>query len=337
MLWVRRTAWNLKLKLLTTRRRMMMAAFAGSAVLVMLWYILAFWFDYDVSSVFTGNRWPPWSVYRPTACPTFDRTRNWLDIPGSVYVIHHAPLADRRAVLTTALDAQQLTAPAVQWVTRVSDASRDDTEDTQRLDAMWRDPTVHMTSPERYETVYRATEPSWRLRAHPNHEITLPAQRFLALGLKHRVAYQRMLNTPGVEHALVLEDDVSFREFPTPASSPALGRGFKSRLFDEYWSQLPCDYDLLFLGSMWDSPGSAFHNPVVGDQRVYRRRSTRTTDAYVVSRKGAQRILEVLLPITMAIDWQLNWVIAQQKLVVYWASPPLIDQGSHTGKFKTAL
>ncbi len=234
----------------------------------------------------------------------FCTVQNWLDLPNSIYIIHHSPLTDRRAFISQELLSANLPLSQAHWVTQLLPTDPPDSAtdtNTALLDSLFANRSIYYSDTSRYVEFYRATDPHWRWpdQSEP-FQVDLPAARFMALGLKHRIAFLRMLEA-GAQHALILEDDVHFFNPAPGALQTSTTNQFRDRLL-EYWSQLPCDYDMFFLGSMYER-SAKFHNVVVGEQRVYRRRSTRTTDGYVVSAKGARRILEVLLPLTMAIDW----------------------------------
>jgi GR25 family glycosyltransferase involved in LPS biosynthesis len=156
----------------------------------------------------------------------------------------------------------------------------------------------------------------------------------ISLALKHLYVYKEI--SEKYENALILEDDVIFHE------------NFVS-LLTSYISQLPESYDMLFIGD-----GCNFHIP--HDQQkpncnVYERGThpvhwggdgiTRCTDAYVISKKCAREITELVNNIFInvepkiykGVDWWLNDIARKKKFIVYWAEPTISSQGSQMGIF----
>lgn len=168
-----------------------------------------------------------------------------------------------------------------------------------------------------------------------SHEVTLFTPEFerskASLMLKHFDAYRKISNA--YEEALIFEDDVILCE------------NF-AEIFANYTTQLPDDYDLIFLGD-----GCGYHIPpyrIEPDTYFYEKGvyptfwggngATRCTDSYIISKKGAARLCEYIehspFKIALPIDWWLNQAARDTKLKVYWAEPTLITQGSERGIFK---
>ena len=156
----------------------------------------------------------------------------------------------------------------------------------------------------------------------------------ISLIAKHFEAYSLVAK----EHdfALILEDDA------------ILADNFAAVL-DTYISQLPPDFDCMYLGDCCD-----LHVPdymLMNDTNVYLKSvqsqgwggagSTKCTDSYYISKKYAHKMLEYFSEIKYIInkpaDHWFNDVYRDLNMKVYWAEPTIVSQGSHKGLFSTAL
>jgi GR25 family glycosyltransferase involved in LPS biosynthesis len=150
---------------------------------------------------------------------------------------------------------------------------------------------------------------------------------FIATFLSHLSCY-----TQDFDVALVLEDDA------------ILCQNF-SNILDNYMSQLPSDWDMLFIGDACD-----FHIPVTTpDRNVYFKSreqtswgghgATRSASSYVVTKKCAERIADYAKKghVFHMIDHWLNHVIRELNLNVYWAEPTIVKPGSEIGMFQRSL
>ena len=156
----------------------------------------------------------------------------------------------------------------------------------------------------------------------------------LSLHLKHLYAYKLMI-TENIEESLIFEDDV------------ILSDNFIHKL-TEYMTQLPTNYDMLFIGD-----GCQLHIPanrIVPNQYIYERcidvtsdggGATRCTDSYVIHNRCAKKICEYVTnlnyKINLPVDWWLNIAARDNNLSVYWGEPTIVTQGTHTGLFATSL
>jgi len=139
------------------------------------------------------------------------------------------------------------------------------------------------------------------------------------------------------EYALILEDDV------------ILDDNFKEKL-DAYLSQLPPDFDALFIGNganlhiphdiVKASPGNVFlrthdatHWGGMG--------ATRCLDSYIIKKSTANaissRFKSINTIIHTPIDWLANILLKVVNARVYWAEPTIVRQGSEVGLFKSAI
>jgi GR25 family glycosyltransferase involved in LPS biosynthesis len=163
----------------------------------------------------------------------------------------------------------------------------------------------------------------------------------LSLHLKHLYLYRLMLSE-NYEEVLVLEDDV------------ILSDNFMKKL-TEYMTQLPKDYDMLFIGN-----GCNLHiprNQLIANQYIYAKclhktawggnGAARCTDSYIIHQRCAKKLcdyvaaagapLDETKKINLPVDWWLNEAARDLVLKVYWAEPTIISQGSQNGMFSRSI
>jgi GR25 family glycosyltransferase involved in LPS biosynthesis len=117
---------------------------------------------------------------------------------------------------------------------------------------------------------------------------------------------------------LILEDDA------------ILDDDFLNKL-NNYISQLPPDFDMLFVGNGWN-----LHlNIPSGTVGKYKR--TRCVDSYIITKTCAAKLLRQVRIgiISRAVDWWINDLVPLFDLQLYWAEPTIVSQGSETGLFKS--
>jgi glycosyl transferase family 25 len=153
----------------------------------------------------------------------------------------------------------------------------------------------------------------------------------MAIHLSHMYAYKEIKNN--YDEAIIFEDDV------------ILCDDFIN-IFNNYLTQLPKDYDMLFFGN-----GCNLHiqsNDLIPNKNIYEKGlyptnwggdgCTRCIDSYVVSKKCAIKLCEYIdnikYKINTTTDWWLNKVARDIKLKVYWAEPTIASQGSEYGMFE---
>jgi len=154
-----------------------------------------------------------------------------------------------------------------------------------------------------------------------------------AITLSHFYAYKQIADM--YDSALIVEDDI------------LLSSGFMASL-TRYLTELPADYDMLFLGD-----GCGLHIPqtmLIKDKHIYKKTiyptpwggngATRCTDSYVISKHYAKKLCDYIqhLPykINQPIDWWLNTAARDTLSTVYWAEPTIVTQGTQNGVFKTS-
>ena len=130
----------------------------------------------------------------------------------------------------------------------------------------------------------------------------------IACALSHLRVLER-IRERGHARALVLEDDAD------------LVPGFQAELAERL-RQAPAGFDLLYLFS---SPHPASDLRAIDGCAVWRRAVYPLgTVGYVVSRQGAERILELVRPVYFTIDDMLAEQIAAGRLAAYGATPALV-------------
>ena len=135
------------------------------------------------------------------------------------------------------------------------------------------------------------------------------------------------------EDAIVFEDDV------------VLCDNFME-ILNKYLTQLPTDYDMLFLGD-----GCNLHiqkEDLLPEKYIYEKclyptewggnGAARCSDSYMISNGCAKKMFKYVKKlknrINLPIDWWINEAARHIQLKVYWAEPTIVTQGSQSGLFK---
>lgn len=156
------------------------------------------------------------------------------------------------------------------------------------------------------------------LRLRPHLRLT---RGEVSVYLKQREVLRRIAEGPDLR-ALVLEDDAVL-----PDDGDARLR--------EYLSAAPADAGMLFLGSSYDLVAEPLpSNPCFGHGP-----RTRSLSGFVVSKPAAVLLTARLAaePLRWPIDITIDRYIREGVVVAYWSVPPLIDNGSVTGRFRSSL
>jgi len=162
----------------------------------------------------------------------------------------------------------------------------------------------------------------------------------LSLHLKHIYIYRLMVRE-NYDQVLIFEDDV------------ILSEGFMP-LLNLYMTQLPKDYDMLFIGD-----GCNLHIPIsmqTPNKYIYEKclhetawggnGAAKCTDSYIISNMCAKKICDYIDTLITAVDtkkinlpadWWLNQVARELTLKVYWAEPTIVTQGSQNGTYYRSL
>jgi glycosyl transferase family 25 len=153
----------------------------------------------------------------------------------------------------------------------------------------------------------------------------LLSPRQMSCSLKHLAAL-RMVATGDREYALIIEDDA------------ILARDFSSRLevvAAEFEALGPSTVAYVGAGDNWYVAPSRIKR----GQSLYREERSRTTDGYLVTREAARARLDWIAKNRMdkPIGHVFNEVDHATGVAIYWAEPPLLTQGSLTGRFPSAI
>lgn len=155
----------------------------------------------------------------------------------------------------------------------------------------------------------------------------------IAISLSHFYAYKQI--SDNYDNGLILEDDI------------ILSDNFVN-IFNNYISQLPQDYDMLFIGD-----GCNLHiqnHKLIPNKNIYEKcvyptkwggfGCTRCADSYLVNKKCAEKICHYITnlsyKIDLPIDHWLNIVSRDNDFKVYWAEPTIATQGTENGLFNTS-
>jgi hypothetical protein len=138
---------------------------------------------------------------------------------------------------------------------------------------------------------------------------------------KQREILRRIAAAP-LTHAMVFEDD--------PVFPPDFVPRFRS-----CWTARPSGWDLLFFGASCglerpaDQPGGLFAREI----------GTRSASAYMVTREAAAALARELAarPVRRQVDLEMNAVIRDLSLRVFWSCPALVENGSETGLYRRSV
>jgi len=155
----------------------------------------------------------------------------------------------------------------------------------------------------------------------------------IAISLSHFYAYAQIRDK--YDNGLIFEDDV------------ILSDNF-IHIFNKYITQLPNDYDMLFIGD-----GCNLHiqsHMLIPNTYIYKKclyptkwggnGAGRCTDSYVVNKKCAKKLCEYIqtlsYKIQLPVDWWLNVAARDNTFNVYWSEPTIVTQGTQNGLFTSS-
>lgn len=149
----------------------------------------------------------------------------------------------------------------------------------------------------------------------------------ISCSLKHIRAWELIAqeNTSG---GIVFEDDslIDINNFQVICQE----------FLQEYHDNWPgCGY--VSLGS-----GSALYVPWTKKQKnklLYLAEHVRTSDAYWINQETAVKMLQWIEKngFDQPADHLIDQITAELNIPIYWLEPPLVDQGSHTGLFRSSI
>ena len=147
----------------------------------------------------------------------------------------------------------------------------------------------------------------------------------LSCTLNHILCYERIVAS-GNEYALVFENDPYF-----------LGN------FTKKIKHVVREADTLKHGFLISLENTTFRFPssltTKRNKYLYPASYGRAAGAYMIDLAGAKQILNDLQKnkCCQVIDWWHNTLIKNKVVNMYWAHPPLTEQGSHNGKMQSVI
>lgn len=144
--------------------------------------------------------------------------------------------------------------------------------------------------------------------------------------LVHILIYEKVIRNNN-RYAIIFENDVCF-----------IGSKFIERI-----QQVAREAELLEEGFIISLENSTLKFPPWGkikkNQYLYEASYGRCAGAYLIDKKGAEIMLNDLKtnPCTEVIDWWHNDMVKRHILKMYWAHPPLTEQGSFNGVHSSSI
>jgi GR25 family glycosyltransferase involved in LPS biosynthesis len=240
-----------------------------------------------------------------------------------VYVVHFAPLVERRAFMERQLGAAGFVGCFLDDVDRYGLPADIRNFYYEFSVTKWNDQIASMKGILAENAQFNEWKSSWNLGV--NYDIpSEPARELRAseIGctIEHLMAYERLCKS-SFDMAMVLEDDA------------VLDERFSRRL-RRMLEQAPAGWDFIFLGSCCGLrvPGRRWW------QSLYLMNPPRSkcADSYLISKAAAQRILSNAIPFTLVIDFMLGYWMKKLDMKCYWCEPPIVRQGSEIGLFSPA-
>lgn len=180
--------------------------------------------------------------------------------------------------------------------------------------------TAYMTGPLRIPGVYDPAVARFSLLNPANGDAHLG--NFL-----NHIDIWKQISNGEADYAIILEDD-------------AVPSNECMKELQELVKHMPSDLDIAYLNDgcgqtvqslgLSISPGTLWY-------KVPRYKS-RTTCAYIMSKKCAQTIVQgQLFPVSMPIDWELIFIAARHNLGVYWSLTHPFTEGTKNGDYNSSV
>ena len=142
----------------------------------------------------------------------------------------------------------------------------------------------------------------------------------ISLTLKHYVALKKIADSK--EPGLIMEDDIILK----PESKLLIEKSF-----------LLCKnkFDYIDLGGGCELPLFEEDKFLIDEGRFVKLKipRSRTTAAYLVNPESALKLASGILPVSMPIDWQYQFLFLRHNFKVLWTSPPAFIHGSKESKY----
>lgn len=168
--------------------------------------------------------------------------------------------------------------------------------------------------------------PLWDKVAHTFRHLNIAE---ISCTIKHLLAVKRVA-TECTASGLVLEDDCM------PVDKKSFDRFF------ELVDNIPSDWDVIFFG---EGCGKSFIDSRVKQNSLEIKNgyckathpASNCAEAYLLKVDAAKKIYRACLPFQLVSDWELASSFYRLNLNIYWAVPPVFNQGSKNGAFKSTL
>lgn len=147
----------------------------------------------------------------------------------------------------------------------------------------------------------------------------------ISLILKHLYAYKKIIES-NEEYALILEDDaIPEKDF--------------LKKFQDYLNNTPFDWDIIFIG---EGCGENFikeklKTAIEINKHCYEIKNTNCTEAYLIKKTMAQKLIEKMQKFMLPIDWEIEHQIQKINAKIIWWTPAIFIQGSKNGTYKSSI
>jgi GR25 family glycosyltransferase involved in LPS biosynthesis len=148
-----------------------------------------------------------------------------------------------------------------------------------------------------------------------------------SLFLKHLAAWRSFGSSQSDHWALIAEDDVVFKD-------DSLQR------LNELVAAIPGHVDYIDVGGgagLKPEPAFGLLSPEIKGLYLIDPPASRTTCAYLINRKFAEKIASTSHPPLMPIDWYLNYLMQVHSAKVCWLEPPVFIHGSEQDYYGSNL
>lgn len=183
-----------------------------------------------------------------------------------------------------------------------------------------------------FDTLYSDDKSLWEERTNGIYNFNITYSKIrdseFCNSLSHIEAMKNIVEQ-NLEYAIILEDDV------------IIGDDFSAKI-EEIIKNIPKDFDFVFFGTSFSKKildNATFDDSVNFSGNLWKKKlgSTRTVDAYVVSNKAAQILIDNIKEIVLPFDFELNYFFRKLKMEVYWYDPGFIKQGSQSGHYSSSI
>jgi glycosyl transferase family 25 len=222
-----------------------------------------------------------------------------------IYIIHYSPLVERKAALIKCLADNKITEYEFYEGNLRNDL------DPQKVKRYYLD--------DRAEANRRANF------THPNFVQNPLSTAEIGVTISHLEVWQLILNRKQ-ERCLILEDDA------------VLSPNF-SEQFAAYMKRLPADAEMCTLHDGCKITPPTFGVPVNAADVWYRMPVPylRNCCTYIITKAALDKLMPRIIPFCLGIDWETQYHNIEVKMVMYWAHPPIVREGSSTGSFRSSL